>query len=72
MYIKICDECGQEFKTNYKNQRFCKNKHFRICEICGNVFEVKQLPSNTKTCSKKCAFKKSQQDGTLEAGRYKS
>lgn len=72
MYTRICDECGQAFTTRYKQQRFCKRQHFRVCEICKNEFEVKILPCDTRTCSKKCAAEKSRKDGTLKIGREKA
>lgn len=52
-YHKICAECGQPFVTTSNVRKYCYNKHYRTCVICGKQFEVDPR-SNTKTCSPSC------------------
>lgn len=47
---KICKICGKEFETN-SNRTICYDKHYRKCEICGDMFELK-WPYTQKTCDK--------------------
>ena len=79
-YIKNCKECGQEFRTSHKNQKYCsidcrdkdswKNKREKIkCKICGDQF----LPnkSEQKYCSQQCgseaAAKTMKENGTYDS-----
>lgn len=63
-YIKICSQCGIEFKTYHQNQRYCNpvcDKTSRRtligfihnCTICGEEYEKSY--KEQKCCSLKCA-----------------
>lgn len=54
---KICPICNNEFEPTHYKQRFCKNKHFSKCEICGKEIEQKNLLNIKKACSKECRLK---------------
>lgn len=46
--------CNNVFKPMNSNQHYCSSKHFSICEICGNSFEVKNLSMIPRACSPRC------------------
>ena len=60
-YKKVCAQCGKEFITNVKQQKYCstkcKNEHnatlyVRVCKNCGKEFTTKR--ENQMFCSAKC------------------
>lgn len=57
--VKICQECKKEFETNNGMQKFCNDKHYRKCVICGKEFEVTRYHLTAQdaktTCSRKCS-----------------
>ena len=62
--IKICENCGKEFESNYSKKRFCcrkcynefiqKNRQTKkvTCPICGNEFHQKRI--GQIYCCNKC------------------
>ena len=54
--IKICEECGKPFETNRSRSRWCSEKHFRNCIVCGKEFELsrQQLVDNKRCCCSEC------------------
>jgi len=78
--IKVCLECNKEFKTYYKNQKFCskscatthRNKakaHSPVkikCNYCGIIFSVEYKKRDRKYCSKNC-FNEWQKDLEMSA-----
>jgi len=65
----ICAYCGKEFQTYKKDQRYCGHScasfvispqrghkciSIRVCEYCGEEYELEYKP-NQRFCSKKCA-----------------
>ena len=56
--IKICKECGKDFKPKNGRQIFCDGPHISTCVICGKEFEYTCSPKEKpKTCSKECQEK---------------
>lgn len=57
IYTKICKYCGKRFTTNQYNREYCDDDHYKICEVCGNEFQISitQIFNNVKTCSSECA-----------------
>lgn len=70
--IKICQECGKEFETNSGTKKFCDDKHFRTCKVCGKAFELTRYDLTNKdskqTCSRKCAAELRRQTNTIKYG----
>lgn len=70
--IKICQECGKEFETKNGNSRFCNDKHYRECVICGELFDVPKSKLGEKPpktcCSKKCSIEKRKQTNQSRYG----
>ena len=58
MKSKICTLCGKEFIPTSNAQRVCSDKHYRKCEICGNMFEIKRPSNSQLCCSKRCTSEK--------------
>lgn len=68
---KTCLNCGKQFTTKHKNQKYCSNKcqlecqrqHQakvlieRTCPICGKIFYVERKSNTKKTCSPQCKNK---------------
>lgn len=55
-----CEFCGKQFTPEGRNasrQKYCKRVHYRICECCGNSFEVVDVTMPNSTCSLECANK---------------
>lgn len=52
-YICICQLCGDTFRSNIKNAKYCKKEHKRICKVCGKEFIV-DTSDVRDTCSRKC------------------
>lgn len=66
----ICLICGKKFRTSHKNRKTCSRicgairqskfltkKHIRkICQYCGEEFEISPSGENQKFCSRKCGF----------------
>lgn len=56
--IKKCKWCGEPFTPNTSRDVYCHNIHYKICEICGNQFEIDvRQNKDTRTCSKECKNK---------------
>ncbi len=55
MYVNVCQICKQKFNTVYKNQKFCKSKHYKECEVCKEEFLIKNNSRPSRTCSPSCA-----------------
>ena len=57
--IKRCEFCGKEFDSKSGNWKFCNDKHYKQCVICGTSFEVPHYRLGEKdlrnTCSRKCS-----------------
>ena len=58
MKSKICTLCGKEFIPTSNAQRVCSDKHYRKCEICGKMFEIKRPSNSQLCCSKRCTSEK--------------
>lgn len=58
MKSKICALCGKEFIPTSNAQRVCSDKHYRKCEICGKLFEIKRPSNSQLCCSKRCTSEK--------------
>lgn len=52
-YICVCHICGDTFRSNIKNAKYCKKQHKRICKVCGAEFIV-DTSDVRETCSRKC------------------
>lgn len=55
---RVCEFCGQLFAPEGRNaarQKYCRRPHFKLCENCGQEFEVKDVTMPTSTCSRECA-----------------
>ena len=52
---KICPLCGKEFIPKPSNRRYCNDKHFRKCIVCGKEFEIPKTYLEKRTCSARCA-----------------
>ena len=52
-YTCICQLCGDTFRSNIKNAKYCKKQHKRICKVCGKEFIV-DTSDVRDTCSRKC------------------
>lgn len=56
---KICKWCGKEFHPKTPTVKYCDDKHYSTCIICGKSFEV--FPhlrhAVNKTCSHECEVK---------------
>jgi transposase-like protein len=60
-YKKVCKNCGVEFETHSKQQKFCseeckkedKERHLFTCEYCGKEFYSRN--PKQRFCSKKCS-----------------
>ena len=52
-YICVCQLCGDTFRSNIKNAKYCKKEHKRICKVCGKEFIV-DTSNIRETCSRKC------------------
>ena len=52
-YTCICQLCGDTFRSNIKNAKYCKKQHKRICKVCGKEFIV-DTTEVRETCSRKC------------------
>lgn len=55
MLIKICELCGDEFETKFKQSKFCKKTHYKKCENCGKEYRVKNNSRPSVSCSTSCA-----------------
>lgn len=53
-YTRVCEVCGQEFKTNSKIRKLCYTSHTLKCVICGNSF-LANVYTPARTCSPKCS-----------------
>lgn len=51
---KICQECGKVFQPTNNRQKYCTDKHYRDCSMCGNPFEWH--PKKNDVCSMSCAI----------------
>lgn len=62
---RICEWCGKEFHPVNNTQKFCTAKHYRKCEVCGEMFEVDVTKGNDipHTCSKECMLALRFKDG---------
>lgn len=55
---RVCEFCGQLFAPEGRNaarQKYCTRPHFKLCENCGQEFEVKDVTMPTSACSQGCA-----------------
>ena len=52
-YICVCRICGDTFRSNIKNAKYCKKQHKRICKVCGTEFII-DTSDVRETCSRKC------------------
>lgn len=56
-----CILCNKEFLSAHPNGKLCPDKHYRICKVCGEQFEVADVADIAKlTCSKECRYQLSQ------------
>lgn len=65
MINKICDLYGNKFQAKQEQERYCKDKHYVSCFICGTptllktpVDKINYLKKGFRTCSQKCAKEK--------------
>lgn len=56
--IKKCEICGKEFTSISSTQKYCNDKHYRPCPICGKDVEINTEDINlVKCCSTECSNK---------------
>lgn len=55
-----CELCGKEFDATSNNQRYCADKHFHPCPICGDPVELLacEMGYTDKCCSAACTEQK--------------
>lgn len=73
--LKQCEWCGELFSPTSSRDKYCKNKHYQVCQVCGNLFEIDvRVDKTVKTCSKECRYKlaKSSTDTTGMVENLKS
>lgn len=55
-----CEFCGETFVPEGRNasrQKYCSRTHYRVCQCCGQKFEVKDVTMPNVTCSTECSNK---------------
>lgn len=55
--LKKCELCGKLFAPRSSMQRYCDNKHFNPCPICGTPVEIKLEYDPIRCCSQACSNK---------------
>lgn len=56
--VKICQLCGKEFASISSTQKYCNDKHYSPCPICGKDVEINVEDINlVKCCSVECSNK---------------
>lgn len=54
-FHKICEWCGEEFITDQPNKIYCDREHYKTCQVCGNLFKVKNKYLGSATLSNYCS-----------------
>lgn len=49
-HVKRCELCGKEFTSIWLKQKYCDDKHYRPCPICGKDVEIDMANVNTVSC----------------------
>ena len=53
-----CAWCGKEFTPKSFRDAYCYDTHYKMCEVCGNQFEIDvRKDKSVKTCSEVCRYK---------------
>ena len=52
---KTCKWCGKEFHPKSVRDVYCYDKHYQVCEVCGEEFEIDVRKDPTvRSCSDEC------------------
>ena len=54
--MKKCKECGEMFKPDSPQQKYCKKDHYRPCPVCSKPVFAKYLSDPARCCSGKCQY----------------
>ena len=52
--MKRCKECGRWFQPTSNKQKYCEEKHYRPCPVCGKLIYAKYLSDPARCCSGVC------------------
>lgn len=56
--VKKCELCGKEFTSLSSTQKYCNDKHYRPCPVCGKDVEINTSHVSLITCcSQECSNK---------------
>lgn len=56
-HLRTCRICGKEFQPRNANQQICDRTHYKVCEVCGDLFEVTASTyKKQRTCSTECRY----------------
>lgn len=56
--VKKCELCGKEFTSLSSTQKYCNDKHYRPCPVCGKNVEINIAHVSLITCcSQECSNK---------------
>lgn len=55
--MKTCKECGKLFMPTSNKQKYCSEKHYRPCPVCGKLIFAKYLSDPARCCSGTCKSK---------------
>lgn len=55
--MKKCKECGKLFMPISNKQKYCLEKHYRPCPVCGKPVFAKYLSDPARCCSGVCKSK---------------
>lgn len=65
--LQRCEWCGELFQPKSSRDKYCSNKHFQTCVVCGRSFEIDVRRDKTvKTCSKECRYKLSKSNVDMD------
>ena len=57
---KKCAYCGKMFTPTSNRQKYCKDKHYGSCPVCGKLVEIKDMSIGPQACSEECRQKRIQ------------
>lgn len=49
-----CKLCGKEFHPDTARDFYCKNPHYKTCEVCNKEFQIQDVLRPSRTCSAQC------------------
>lgn len=59
--LKKCAYCGKVFTPTSNRQKYCKDKHYGACPVCGKLVEIKDMSIGPQACSEQCRQKRIQE-----------